>query len=259
MKSKILKVLVIGDTHDSPSIPDKTRFGWFAKHIRKSKPDYVVQIGDFITLDSCTHYIRDDTYTAKIEKPLFTAEMQSMDSAMEEFNYHLKAFQIKKYITLGNHEKRLWRYEDKNPTFYGLGQKEFFGICKKYDWKVVPYGTYLMLGGVGFIHAPLNPMGKEYGGEASERQVANKSKIDIVFGHSHRAQDNRVSKISDTKNDFTRVVNVGCSMPQGHIESYARHSLTGWTYQICEVRIWDNHIQEVNNISMKTLEKNYGI
>ena len=31
-----------------------------------------------------------------------------------------------------------------------------------------------MLGGVGFIHAPLNPMGKEYGGEASERQVANK-------------------------------------------------------------------------------------
>ena len=116
-----------------------------------------------------------------------------------------------------------------------------------------------MLGGVGFIHAPLNPMGKEYGGEASERQVANKSKIDIVFGHSHRAQDNRVSNISDTKNDFTRVVNVGCSMPQGHIESYARHSLTGWTYQVCEIGIWDNHIQEVKNISMKTLENSYGI
>ena len=259
MKHKVLRVLVIGDTHDSPSIPDKRRFGWFAKHIKKTKPDYVVQIGDFITLDSCTHYIKDDTFTAKIEKPIFMKEMESMDSAMEEFDYHLKGSKIKKYITLGNHERRLWRYEDKNPSFYGLGQKEFFGICKKYKWEEIPYGTYLMLGGVGFIHAPLNPMGKEYGGEASERQVANKSKIDIVFGHSHRAQDNRVSKISDTKNDFTRVVNVGCSMPQGHIESYARHSLTGWTYQVCEIGIWDNHIQEVKNISMKTLENNYGI
>ena len=101
-------------------------------------------------------------------------------------------------------------------------------------------------------------MGKEYGGEASERQIANKSKIDIVFGHSHRAQDNRVSKISPIKNDFTRIINVGCAMPHNHIESYAKHSLTGWTYQICELKIWDNHIQEVNNISMETLERDYG-
>ena len=115
-----------------------------------------------------------------------------------------------------------------------------------------------MLGGVGFIHAPINPMGKEYGGEASERQIANKSKIDIVFGHSHRAQDNRVAKISPVKNDFTRILNVGCALPLNHIESYAKHSLTGWTYQICEIKIWDNHIQEVNNISLESLEKEYG-
>ena len=35
MANKILKVLVIGDTHDSPHLPDKSRFGWFAKHIKK--------------------------------------------------------------------------------------------------------------------------------------------------------------------------------------------------------------------------------
>ena len=31
------KVVVIGDTHDSPEIPNKERFGWFAKHIKKVK------------------------------------------------------------------------------------------------------------------------------------------------------------------------------------------------------------------------------
>ena len=79
MTKKILKVLVIGDTHDSPDIPDKSRFGWFAKHIKKTKPDAVVQIGDFVTLDSCTHYIRDDSYTAKIEKPIFMKDMEWKD------------------------------------------------------------------------------------------------------------------------------------------------------------------------------------
>jgi|TARA_E500000178_G_scaffold341041_1_gene384490 Icc-related predicted phosphoesterase len=253
-----MKVVAIGDLHDSPNIRDKSRFRWIAKHIKKVKPDVVVQIGDIITLDSCTHYISDDTYTARIEKPTFMKEMQSFDEALEEFHYVLKGEKIKKYITLGNHEKRMWRYEDKNPTFYGMCQKEFFGTCRKYKWKVIPWGQYLMLGGVGFIHAPINPMGKEYGGEASERQIANKSKIDIVFGHSHRAQDIRVPKISDTKNDFTRILNIGCALPEGHIESYAKHSLTGWTYQIVEIDIWDNHIMEVQNISMKKLKKLYG-
>ena len=253
-----MKVIAIGDLHDSPHIRNKSRFRWIAKHIRKVKPDAVVQIGDMITLDSCTYYIADDTYTARIEKPTFMKEMQSFDEALEEFAYGLKDTKVKKYYTLGNHEKRMWRYEDKNPTFYGMCQKEFYGICKKYKWDVIPWGEYLMLGGVGFIHAPINPMGKEYGGEASERQVANKSKIDIVFGHSHRAQDNRVPKISPIPNDFTRVLNLGCALPENHIESYAKHSLTGWTYQICELEIWDNHIMEVNNISMKQLKKLYG-
>ena len=53
------------------------------------------------------------------------------------------------------------------------------------------------------------------------------------------------------------MVNVGSSMPHGHIEEYAKHNLSGWTWQITEIRIWDNHIQEVNSISMQTLEQLY--
>ena len=66
--------------------------------LKKVKPDYVVQIGDFVTLDSCTHYIRDDTYTARIEKPIFLKEMESMDLAMQEFDYHLKKFKVKNIL-----------------------------------------------------------------------------------------------------------------------------------------------------------------
>ena len=57
---------------------------------------------------------------------------------------------------------------------------------------------------------------------------------------------------------FTRIIKCWLCLPFNHIEGYARHSLTGWTYQICELKIWDDHIQEVNNISMETLERDYG-
>jgi len=43
---KITKVCVIPDAHDGPNIP-KDRFRWIGKHIKKTKPNHVVQIGDF--------------------------------------------------------------------------------------------------------------------------------------------------------------------------------------------------------------------
>ena len=99
-------------------------------------------------------------------------------------------------------------------------------------------------------------MGREFGGVSVERNIGQSSLFDVVFGHTHKFNDVRCPKIG--KANYIRVVNVGCSLPFNHIESYAKHSLTGWTYQICELKIWDNHIQEVNNISMQSLERNYG-
>ena len=59
-------------------------------------------------------------------------------------------------------------------------------------------------------------------------------------------------------NKDSQILCVSTPLPEGHIESYAKHSLTGWTYQIVEIDIWDEHIMEVKNISMKKLKKLYG-
>ena len=88
-----MKVIAIGDLHDSPHIKDKSRFRWIGKHIAKTKPAYVVQIGDFLTLDSCTYFIPDDTFTARIEKPTFIKDMQSFDEAMEKIKMFFEHFQ----------------------------------------------------------------------------------------------------------------------------------------------------------------------
>ena len=64
---KVTKVCVIGDLHDAPGI-SKERLRWLGKHIRNTKPDQVVQIGDFLSLDSCCWHIDNATMQARKNK-----------------------------------------------------------------------------------------------------------------------------------------------------------------------------------------------
>ena len=54
-----------------------------------------------------------------------------------------------------------------------------------------------------------------------------------------------------------KILNLGCALPHNHIEKYTGRRKTGWTYQICEIDIWDNHIQQDKNVSMEYLEDEY--
>ena len=252
---KVTKVCVIGDLHDAPAIP-KERLRWLGKHIKNTKPDQVVQIGDFLSLDSCCWHIDNATMQARKNKGTFIDDINSFDAALEELNKGIGNYKVKKHVTLGNHENRLWKWEDRNPEYYNMGKRELFGTLKKYGWTASEYGEFYFIDGVGFTHVPFNVMGREFGGVSVERNIGQSSLFDVVFGHTHKFNDVRCAKIG--KSNYIRVVNVGCALPQHHVESYAKLSTTGWFWGLCELTIFDNHIQDVNTISMTTLEEMYG-
>ena len=248
-------VLVIGDSHDSPKM-SKDRFFWIGKFCAELKPDILIHIGDISSFDSLCHFIPDDTYTAKVTKPLYQEDMDSLQKCLQELDRGMGKFNVRKILTEGNHENRLHKYADKNPPVFGMLQEKFYELMESFNWKCIEYAKMFEFGGVNFCHCPKNSMGREYGGINAERKIATESSKDLVFGHSHRFQDIRVPVLGSPL-EYRRVVNVGSSMPYGHIEEYAKHNLSGWTWLITELRIWDNHIQEVNSISMQTLEERY--
>ncbi len=45
------RIIIIGDAHDSPKIK-QDRFKWIGKYIKECKPDFIIQIGDWDSLDS---------------------------------------------------------------------------------------------------------------------------------------------------------------------------------------------------------------
>ena len=253
---KVTKVCVIGDLHDAPAIP-KERLRWLGKHIKNTKPDQVVQIGDFLSLDSCCWHIDNATMQARKNKGTFIDDINSFDAALEELNKGIgNNFKVKKHCTLGNHENRLWKWEDRNPEYYNMGKRELFGTLKKYGWTASEYGEFYFIDGVGFTHVPFNVMGREFGGVSVERNIGQSSLFDVVFGHTHKFNDVRCPKIGNS--NYIRVVNVGCSLPMNHIESYAKLSTTGWFWGGVDISIYNSKIQEVRTTTMDTLELTYG-
>jgi predicted phosphodiesterase len=253
-KSKPFTILAIGDSHDSPSL-DKDRFRWMGKHAAFMKPDRIVHIGDFASWDSMsTHEERGSLGHAM--RPSFKNDLDSCEEAMAEFFNQIHQLDIPMDMTAGNHEERIQRFENKNPETVGTLWAQFTEMAARYRWRIHQYGQWLMIDGVGFIHVPMNIMGRPYGGQHAENAIANHATHSIVFGHTHRSTFRKTPKIG--MNNSIEIMNLGSSMPDGYIAKYAGTATTGWSYGIVEMCIQNGHIMEYRHISMDQLQERYG-
>ena len=251
------KVFVIPDAHDSPDKP-KERFYWIGCRIKEYNPDYIVCIGDWSSFDSLANFPQLKNWTVKgRQKPNITEDIVSARIALKELyrgmGDDLKAI---RHFCMGNHELRLYNYENEHPEVIGAFSQQFENLWREQGWGISQYGDFYFIKGVGFVHAPLNEIGREYGGRLAESStISNSALHDMVFGHSHRERSWRSGKIG--RGNFVKIVNVGCCLPHGEIEQYAKMSTSGWSYGVSEFLLADSHIQGHNQISMIELKTRY--
>lgn len=249
------RLCVIGDTHDSPTLPDKARFRWIARHIGKTRPDKVVHIGDMGDFESCSTHAPPGSQTYAY-RPSFKQDMESLEEALSAFHKELGSHSIPLLLTEGNHEYRIDRWEEGHPETQGILKGCLHETLARYSWKPYGFGEWLIIGGVGFSHVPKNIMGKPYGGKFSENQIGNDAIFSIVYGHTHRAVFRRVPKIGPMNS--IEILNVGSAMPDGYVAPYANTSTTGWTYGIYDIKIRGGHIEDYMFHSMQRLQEEYG-
>ena len=213
------RIIIIGDAHDSPKIK-QDRFKWIGKYIKECKPDYIIQIGDWASFDSLSYFQKNSSQAGKL-KDAYMEDIESLRKAIDILDKAIGNPRIPRHVTFGNHEQRVYKFEEAIPEIEGMMKNELHNTFIERNWKFSPYGAFKIIGGVSFTHCPLNIMGKEYGGKNGEIQVANDATNDIVFGHTHKFRDWKSPKIGN--------------------KNYVR----------------DNHIQESQFISMDRLEKQY--
>lgn len=250
-----IRVIVMGDAHDDPTIPDKSRFEWAGKYAAEAKADVLVSIGDFLNMNSLCFHVPDENYSGKA-KPTFITDILSGKQAFAALNSGLGNWNPEKHLTVGNHENRLYRQEDSAPSSMGMYQSLFDECVSGAGFTYSAYGDTHLIGGVGFTHIPLNIMGRP----SSARHLnslGNDSIRDLVFGHRHRATAQPFPKIGGTS---VTLVDSGCYLPWGYkkMESFAEHTPGEWSYVLTDLRIKNRRIVDCNFVSVMTLEERYG-
>ena len=247
-----LNVGIIGDAHDSPHLPDKTRFKQMGRWVRDNNFDYVVQIGDWATLDSLSTHAKPGTGSFG-QLPSFVDDMQSLERSLKAFDAGLgKGWKGKKVFIKGNHENRAERYEEANPQVAGAIVSTIDGLFTKHGWRVVPFGEVWFLNGVGFIHHPINIMGKAYGGVTADQRASKDLTYSLFHGHDHRRSVTEAPKIGPVGS--VQVVSVGCSLPYQYYEDYAKLGPSGWWWGVTSATLQQGQILSLNFTSMIDLQ-----
>jgi hypothetical protein len=238
------KILAIPDSHASV-YTDNGRFDWAAKLAKDRKVGYVVQIGDFCSWDSVSTHEKPGTIKFS-KKPNFETEFSVFHDALSL----LSKIKARKIITFGNHESRLYNYEDQNPACAGMLSGRMEQAFESNGWEFYPYGMEVFVEGVSFTHKPFNIMGKP----KSNAQIRRDLMYDMYTGHDHHKLDEQIPK----QGGHVTLISGGCFMPDGYEPDYAKFAQTGWFYGCQILTVENGKIQAVEWISMKELERKYG-
>jgi hypothetical protein len=238
---KAVRVLTWGCAHDSPGIPDKSRFKHVGRLAQQLRPDFIVDLGDTLDLDSLSTHAASGSVDDR-QRPGFLTEIDSLEEAIDTFDVNAPpAHEVPRYHLNGNHEYRARRFELNNPTTDQVYTLPLAQVFARHGFSEMGFREWLYIEGVGFSHAPINMMGKEYGGKTAGNMVLNEATHSIVWSHIHRQHFERRAKIGI--GNGLQSYNTGTFLPQGYLKQYAGLSQTGWTYGASELTLRDGQIE----------------
>lgn len=251
--SEVTRIVYFTDAHNQPGL-DCDRFHWLAKYVNDANPNYLVDGGDFDDLGSLCRHEGNDTYKGRF-KPSFMADLEKANEARQILHENIKV-PCAKYVTLGNHEHRLWLFENSNPEIYGMMQHAYMDILHKYGWGITMYGDYKTIQGVDFTHVPMNGMNKPVGGKNPCNIISRDSIRDVCFGHTHGIGLQENHKLGPARSVVA--FNGGCFMPDGYVPSYAQNSQKRFWYGAHTLEIVGGRLRVVESMPMSNLQEKYG-
>jgi len=256
------KVIVIGDSHVDDE-QDLSRFYLASKFILEQRPEYIISIGDFLTLNCLSAW--DGDKRKKMEGRRYANEisagnkaLDALTSEIDKYNKRrkkLKKVQYKpKWVFIeGNHEERLTRYLERDPTFEGAVGIEKDLKLKERGFEFIPYREYYYINDVGFTHIPFNKSSPISGVDITRKaqMVGVKS---CVFGHTHEQHHSHVHK--EGMPHLQDTYNCGCFFDKK--EDYVHGRVTNYWRGLSLLHMWKPGRFDVEGWSLGRLEREYG-
>lgn len=149
---------------------------WIGQYIVKKRPDVIISAGDFCDFEAASSYdvgkksaegkrIKTDIEVAKKAMAMLLHPLRQLQA--EQTVKGEKVYRPRMVMTLGNHENRIDRFVNDNPSLHGFLSVDDLEY-EKFGWEVVPFLTPIIIDGVAYCHYFVNVMtGKPLGGGAA--------------------------------------------------------------------------------------------
>lgn len=254
-----MRVLVIPDCQVKEGV-SLDHLTWAGKAIVDYKPDVVVNLGDFADMPSLSSH--DAKGSKYFEGLRYKKDVEAAKEAMRLLLSPLKEFQDKqkknkekvykprKVMLLGNHEDRIDRAINNNPTLEGLISTEDLEYGK--DWEVHQFLRPVFIGGVGFNHFwPVGVMGRP---ASSAATIISKLHMSCVAGHQQGKQ-----VAYGRRADGQSITSIIVGSYYLHDEHYMDQlSNRHWRGLLVMNEVKDGHFDEMF-LSIEYLQKRYGM
>ena len=244
-----MKTLVVGDAHvdEHQGLDRFTALGKFAREV---KPDNIVFIGDFLSLNCLSAWDKDKR--KRMEGARYAAELEAGNEALDRIGKLPP--KCRKIFIEGNHEDRLTRYLDTDPVFHGM-----VDVCKDLDLDArgmewVPYKSDVLLMGTSFTHCPINGVGKAIANPTVAQKALRLYSNSVVFGHTHTLD--HAAEHRHGSPHLQQALSVGCFFE--HVDDYAKGSLTNYWRGLVVLDQYSENRFDVSTIAMSRLLKEYG-
>lgn len=250
------RLLVIPDRHNDPRHPHRLAVStWIARYGSEHRFADVVCLGDDVTFDSVSRHDKNDTRRGRMKPPIKDDldNHEAMERAFEAGRD--KDWKPRKHRCRGNHNQRLWDFENQHPENEGTHTHRYMQTLLQFGWREREFGEILYIEGVGFTHAPFNGMGKPMGGKTATHRAGALLCRSLVHGHTHSFEVHNAAKLDPT--DRVTVVQAGCALPDGEVEHYATHNPTGWSYGVLDITVANGAILDLAFVSMRSLRARY--
>lgn len=202
-----MKILIIGDAHINEH-DNLNRFYTIKNVIAKEKIDKIVIIGDFLSMDCLSDW--DKNKKKIMEGKRFKKEIEQGNKALDIIQENFKKEII--YIE-GNHEHRVERYLEINPTFDGMVNIPVVLKCEERGIKYIPYKENYNINGISFIHIPIAATGRPISGANITKKALSMYANSVVFGHTHKLE-----MTCETRHNagMNKALSVGCFFEGQH-------------------------------------------
>lgn len=244
-----MKILVMGDAHVDET-QNLKRFRLANGLIKSERPDALVIIGDFLSMNCLSDWDRNKR--ALMEGLRYDAEIKAGNKALDALLAGV-THKMEKHFIEGNHEDRLTRYLDIDPTFEGR-----VGIYQDLDLKSrgfswTPYKQVRTVNGISFTHIPCSGNGKAIGNPNVASKALKLFHNSVVFGHTHTLD--HAAEHRHGSPHLNQALSVGCFFE--HVDAYAVGSKTDYWRGLVLLDSYKPNRFDVDTYALGRLERLY--